>query len=137
MIDEFDDLGSRYRQSEFREEVLGRPAVFLLPSDLMGIKVEGDLSCRHVVEEFLSNRYGGYTDEGSSHNGYWRNSDGKDYTGKYQKYRVSFLGKERIPELKKFLAYIAAALKEESIYLETGEDALLIFPDLSDGGTFK
>ncbi len=113
----------------FKEEVLGRPAVFLLPSDLMGIKVEGEKSCRQVVEEFLSNEYSGYTDEGSGHSGYWKSDSGKHFSDKYQKYRVSFSGKERIPKLKMFLAYLAKALGEECIYLETGEDACLIYPE--------
>ena len=113
---------------EYLDEPLGRPAVFLLPSDLMGMKVENLKTCRQVVEDFLSSEYGGYTDEGGGHSGYWKGESGIDYKDKFQKYRVSFKGKDRIPKLKRFLSYIAYALGEESIYLETGEDAWLIYP---------
>ena len=115
-------------QNAYREESIGRPAVFLLPSDLMGTKIDGK-TCRELVEGYLSEEYGGYTDEGSGHSGYWRNDSGNSFSDKYQKYRVSFQGRDRIPQLKSFLAYLAKDLGEESIYLETGEDAWLIYPE--------
>ncbi len=116
-------------QAEYKEVSLGRPATFYLPSDYLGYPVDGKKgNCRHVVQKFLAKEYGGYTDEGSGHNGFWKSDDSRSYAGKYQKYVVSFEGKERIPKLKSFLAYIATALGEESIYLETGEDSCLIYP---------
>ncbi len=112
--------------SKFRAVLIGRPAVFLLPSDLMGTLIEGK-TCRELVESYMATNFGGFTDEGSGHNGYWKNDSGKSYSDKYQKYRVSFLGKDLIPDLQGFLAYIGKNLRQESIYLETGEDAWLIF----------
>ncbi len=112
----------------YEETSLGRPAVFLLPSDKMGLVLENDKTCRETVQEHLGKLYGGYTDEGNGHSGYWQNDLGTEFHDKYQKYRVSFLGKENIPVLKAFLAWIALQIKEEAIYLETGEDSCLIKP---------
>lgn len=112
----------------YRVEPLGRPAVFLIPNDLMEQKVDGDHTCRKEVEEYMATTFGGFTDEGSYHNGFWRNANGKSYTGKYQKNREAFIGKEHIHGLAGFLSFIAGKLGEESIYLETGEDAWLIYP---------
>ena len=42
--------------------------------------------------------------------------------------KVSFRGKERIPKLQKFLAEICSVMREECIYLETGENSWLIYP---------
>ena len=114
--------------AEFKVISIGRPAVFLLPSDLMGVMIDGK-TCRELVESYMSSKFGGFTDEGAGHNGYWRNDLGKTYSGKFQRYRVSFKGKNLIPELQGFLAYLAKHLDQESIYLETGEDAWLVYPE--------
>lgn len=115
------------QQHKYTEVSLGRPAVFYLPSDKMATIIDGQ-KCRDMVTEFLKSEYGGFTDEGNSHNGFWLNSDGHKYEDKYQRYQVSFKGKRRIPKLKRFLAYLAKALDEECIFLQTGEDAFLIYP---------
>lgn len=116
------------RPIKYRKESLGRPAVFYLPTGLMGITLESGRTCTEEVDEFLASTFGGYTEEGGANSGYWKNNDGKVYKGTFQRYRVSFEGIERIELLEEFLAYIAVQLRQESIYLETGEDAWLVYP---------
>lgn len=48
--------------------------------------------------------------------------------GDFTKFEVSFVGKERIPKLKQFLAVIGRKINEECIYLLTGADAWRIYP---------
>lgn len=116
------------RPIKYKRESLGRPAIFYLPTGMMGLTLESGRTCTEEVDEFLATTFGGYTEEGGANSGYWRNDNGKVYKGTFQRYRVSFEGKERIEQLEEFLAYIATQLKQESIYFETGEDAWLIYP---------
>ncbi len=108
---------------------LGRPAVFLLPSEkLMRPDVSGK-SAKDVVEQFLLDTYGGFTCTNGNISGYWRDErQKKDHYGEHRLYTVAFPDKKRIPELERFLARMAVILGEDCIYLETGEDAWLIYP---------
>lgn len=117
------------RQHGYRVESVGRDAVFYLPSDLMGMEIESGIRCRQMVEDFLEQEYGGFTDEGNNHNGFWKNAQGTRFYERYQKYRVAFTGPERIPKLESFLSYIAKGLNEESIFISTGEDSWLLYPE--------
>lgn len=114
---------------KYRKQPLGRPATFLLPS----LKLKGEWKCgitvEHAVEEYLLTEFGAYTAATGNIFGRWRDPvTGKIYYGEHREYSVAFPGKERIPELEKFLATVAYVIGEESIYLVTGEDAWLIYP---------
>ncbi len=113
-----------------REQDLGRPAYFLLPSFKVNCLYPGrkGVLTSTLVKEFLLEGFGGYSAPDYIVKGAWRDSEtGTVYQGEFVPFFVSFLGKERIPILTEFLSTLAHALEEECIYLETGEDARLVF----------
>ena len=112
-----------------RVESLGRPAHFLIPK----IKWDSpDITFRSktvstLVHEFLMGNYNGYSTRELK--GIWRPRKGAPaYVELMVEVKVSFRGKERIPKLQKFLAGMCTLMKEECLYLETGEDSWLIYP---------
>lgn len=112
--------------TKIRKESLGRPARFYLPSLKLKDR-HGNRSIEDVVHEFLVDKYGGYTAAGSTVYGYWTRPDGGIAYGEHRLYTVSFVGKDRIEELDAFIAHLAELMKEKCIYLETGEDAWLVY----------
>ncbi len=104
-------------------------AVFLLPSLKLKQRCSRGTSFEEVVHDFLLANYGGYTAAAGNIFGYWRDKTGREHYGEHREFKVGFLGKDRIPELARFLAGIAREMGEECVYLETGEDAMLIFPE--------
>lgn len=113
-----------------RIESLGRPAHFCIPARKWN---NPDITFRKktievLVHEFLIGNYNGYTVRGPFH-GMWRPSKKDPYVQEpVIEVKVSFRGKERIPKLQKFLAGMCALMKEDCLYLETGEDSWLIYP---------
>ena len=73
-------------------------------------------------------QFGGFTVTAGNIFGYWTGADQEMFYGEHRLYSVAFNGKEKIPVLEKFLAQVAFILGEQCIYLETGEDAWLIYP---------
>ena len=115
---------------KYRKVSLGRPAVFLLPSLKLMQKDVGGKTAEAMVEEFLMDTYGGFTCTAGNIFGYWRSvPDKREHYGEHRLYTVSVADKRRIPELERFLDGMAVILGEESIYLETGEDSWLIYPE--------
>lgn len=112
-----------------RRESLGRMATFLMPS----LKLKTRLADGTTVEEYLHTvlmqSFGGYTAGSATLFGFWRSDDGRDFYGEHREYKVAFEGKERIKELEVVIAAIARSVGEQCIYLETGEDAWLIFAE--------
>jgi hypothetical protein len=112
-----------------RRESLGRPAVILVPS----VKLESRFkrarrTIREEFEDFLLKTYGGFTCAVGMTHGRWRDPrTGEVFYGEHRVYTVAFLGKHRIPQLERRLAKLATYLGERCIYLETGEDAWLIY----------
>jgi len=47
--------------------------------------------------------------------------------GEHREYKVSFRGRDRVTMLQKFLATLGAELDEQSIYMEYGENAWLVY----------
>jgi len=47
--------------------------------------------------------------------------------GEHKEYKVSFRGRNRVAMLQEFLSQLAGELGEDSIYLEYGEDAWLVY----------
>ena len=101
----------------YREEYLGKPAIFSIPSS----KLE---SVEFEIHTFLLKNYGHAWSHTPNIKGYWLGKPDGDYT----KFEISFIGKEKIPNLKKFLAKIARQIGEECIYLLTGSDSWYIYP---------
>jgi hypothetical protein len=116
----------------YRRESLGRMAVFLLPSLKLKQRGPDGLAVEDRVHRFLLGNFAGYTVETGNILGFWTDRQGREHYGEHRLFRVAFAGEGRVPVLEAFLARVAAEIGEQSIYLETGEDAWLISPD--DGG---
>jgi len=116
-------MGLKKETSEYKMEPLGRPALFYLPEEKLDLNPEIHLK----IHKFLTESFGGYTTADGLVKGYWKNNSAltKD---RHRQYRVSFVGKERISELATFLAKLTKEIGEECVYLETGEDAWLLYP---------
>jgi len=107
--------------SNVHKESLGRMAVFLLPLKKL------DKSIERRVEQFLLNEYGGFTARPIDSTGWWKGAHGELHYDVHREYKASFIGKERIAKLDQFLAELARDMDEECIYVETGEDAWLVY----------
>ncbi len=105
------------KKNGYREEYLGKPAIFSIPSSKLE-RVE------FLIDLFLIENYGHAWSQTPNVKGYWMGKPDGDYT----KFEISFVGKEKIPNLKQFLAVIAEKIGEECIYLLTGDDSWYIYP---------
>jgi len=111
-------------------ESLGRPAHFYIPASKWN---DPAYSFRNktidvLIHEFMIGNYNGYTVRGP-YKGNWRPHKGvAPVVESVIEIKVSFKGKDRIPKLQKFLAGMCSLMKEECLYLETGEDSWIIHP---------
>jgi hypothetical protein len=114
-----------------RIEDLGKRATFLIPS----VKVYNSKysktrqSVAKTVHKFLTETFGGYTCASGNIYGYFGGAL-VEYD-ELREFRVAFKEDERktkVPLLQEFLARICEDIKEECIYLECGEDAMLVYP---------
>ena len=112
-------------------EDLGKRALFLIPS----IKVynrkysKTRQNVARIVHKFLLETFGGYTCASGNIYGYFT-SESTEYD-ELKEFRVAFREDDRrtkVPKLQKFLALICDDIGEECIYLECGEDAMLVYP---------
>lgn len=115
------------KRKGYKEEYLGREAVFLVP--LSKLKMIVDYNGQRIfvlklVTNFLDQNYGGGWHESPPVKGRYRGLP----DGRYRKFQISFIGKHRIPKLKRFLGSLARKIGEESIYTGTGEDFWAIYP---------
>ncbi len=111
---------------------LGRRAMFLVPS----IKVyrpkssKTNQSVAKTIHQFLTLTFGGYTCASGNIYGYYGGNEFAEYD-ELREFRVAFKEddkKTKVPALQEFLATLCADIGEECIYLECGEDAMLIYP---------
>jgi hypothetical protein len=112
----------------YRKVSLGRMAVFLLPSLKLKARGQDGVPVEQRVHDFLIANFAGYTVETGNILGFWRDDGGQELYGEHRLFRVAFTSEDRVPELEAFLARVASEIGEQSIYLETGEDAWLIYP---------
>ena len=114
-----------------RIEDLGKCARFLIPS----VKVynrkysKNGKSIAKKIHKFLNKHFKGYTCASGNIFGYFQ-SETTEYD-ELREFRVAFLEdkkKKKVPKLQKFLAKICKNIGEECIYLECGEDAMLVYP---------
>jgi hypothetical protein len=116
--------------SEPRLDPLGRMAVFLLPSLKLKRRRRRGKSYEEIVHHFLMKHFGGYTASAGNIFGFWRDEQtGREFYGEHREYKVSFRGHDRRAMLQRFLSKLAAEFGEETIYLEYGEDAWLVYAD--------
>lgn len=115
-----------------RVESLGRRAMFLIPS----VKVynrrysKSRQSVARLIHGFLKDMFGGYTCASGNIYGYF-GSESFEYD-ELREFRVAFKEDERrtkVPLLQVFLAELCEDIGELCIYLECGEDAMLVYPD--------
>lgn len=125
--------------AEYRTESLGRMAVFTIPHSKWCHHnyVQDGKSVSNLTRDFLLANYNGFSVRGPL-KGYWRekprlNTHGIQVGNKLHEedvmeVKASFLGKDRIPKLKRFLAGMCKLMNETCLYLETGEDSWLVYP---------
>ncbi len=114
-----------------RIEDLGKRATFLIPS----VKVynrkysKSRQSIARTLHNFLNDTFGGYTCASGNIYGYF--GSGFAEYDELREFRVAFKEDEKrtkVPKLQEFLAKICEDISEECIYLECGEDAMLVYP---------
>jgi len=101
-------------------------AVFLLPSLKLKQKKLGQ-SYEDILHRFLMKHFGGYTASAGNIFGFWRGKTRREAYGEHKEYKVSFRGRNRVAMLQRFLGQLAEELEEDSIYMEYGEDAWLVY----------
>lgn len=106
---------------------LGRPAVFLLPSHKLR-QLVGETSVEDGLHRFLSEHFGAFTTTSVPYFGFWKNDGQRLVYDECRMYEVSFAGKDRLPELMRKLADIAALINEDCIYFKAGQYTCLIKP---------
>ncbi len=114
-----------------RVEDLGKRATFLVPS----VKVynrkysKKKQSVARKIHRFLTKTFGGYTCASGNIFGFFTGTV-SEYD-ELREFRVAFKEDEKktkVPALQRFLAQICEDIGEECIYLECGEDAMLVYP---------
>ena len=127
----FDFYAEMAAEDGFEIEDLGRRALFLIPS----IKVYNSKysktrqSIAKTVHTFLTEVFGGYTCASGNIYGYFQSAH-LEYD-ELREFRVAFKEDEKrtkVPRLLRFLATICEDIDEECIYVECGEDALVVYP---------
>jgi len=112
-------------------ENIGKRALFLIPS----IKVynrkysKTRQSIARTIHNFLNDTFSGYTCASGNIYGYFT-SESAEYD-ELREFRVAFQDDEKqtkLLKLREFLAMICADIGEECIYLEYGENAMLVYP---------
>lgn len=112
---------------KLKKQSLGRMAVFLIPSLKLKKRIKNGKTIENIIHQFLIENFSGYTVEAGNIFGYWKDENNKEEYGEHRKFTVAFIGKEKIVILERFLAKIAKLIQEKCLYLETGEDAWLIY----------
>ena len=111
---------------------LGRRATFLIPS----VKVynrkysKTRQSVAKTIHQFLMDTFGAYTCTSGNIFGYYQQGVFGEYD-ELREFRTSFKEDEqktKVPLLQEFLARVCEDIDEECIYLECGEDAMLVYP---------
>jgi len=102
-------------------------AVFLVPSLKLKMRPKSGLMIEERIHRFLLRKFGGYTAAAGNIFGYWKDDSGREFYGEHKEYKVGVLEDKRIPELKRFLAEMAADLDEQCLYLEAGKEASFIY----------
>jgi hypothetical protein len=75
--------------------------------------------------------FGGYTAQAGNIFGYWRDEDGSDSYGEHREFMVAIDDDSKLRALKEYLAQLSHRLAERCIYLRSGEQTALIYPDES------
>ncbi len=112
----------------YRLEDLGRPAIFLIPTKKLKIKI-GEVTVEDGLHGFLTQNFGAYTSSTVPSFGFWKSSGEAVIFDECREYEVSFLGKEKLPFLLKKLAEIAIIINEDCLYIKAGQYSALLYPE--------
>jgi len=112
----------------YREERLGAPAMFLLPSLKLKEPARQGSSPESRLHDFLMENFGGYTAQAGNIFGYWKDSAGHDSYGEHRAFTVSLSDETKGEVLKRYLASLAREMKEECIWLSAAGETSLIYP---------
>lgn len=110
-----------------REESAGRAAVFLVPSLKLKDRSRTGPTLEDTIHRFLLRRFSGYTAAAGNIFGYWKDRSGREFYGEHKEYKVALADARKLPELKRFLASLAADMGEQCIYLEAAGEASFIY----------
>ncbi len=114
---------------EMRIKEIGTPAKFLIPSQkaiwttILHAQKPRSFTVARLIHNFLFYNFGRFTIS-SGHIEEHRQV--RQYT-EYKEYRFA-IEEKKIEKLQEFLAEVCVHLKEESIYLEIGTKAILVYP---------
>ncbi|MDX2153364.1 MAG: hypothetical protein SFV54_21650 [Bryobacteraceae bacterium] len=111
-----------------REETLGIVYRFLMPSLKLKDRDNEGRSREESLHRYLLERFGGYTATAANIYGYWKDARGADVYGEHKEYTVALKEPGLLPELKRFLAKQTREMREQSLYVEEGEEARLLIP---------
>ena len=117
----------QFQGKSFEIVNLGRPAVFLIPAKKL--KGEVGIRARQELHLFLISQFGAYSTSLVPNFGFWRDSLKRMMSDKCVVYEVSFVGKHKIPLLLEKLSELALTLKEECVYVKTGQYSCLVYPN--------
>lgn len=117
----------QFKDPSYELTDLGRPAVFLIPSEKLRRRKIGEDTVEAYLHDQLGKHYHAFTYSTVPTAGMWWNGECLEYN-ECRRYVVSFLGKERVPDLLRLLAEIARVLEEECLYVEAGQYACLLAP---------
>ena len=115
------------RHNTVREESIGRPAAFLVPSLKLKQRGKDGQPLEENLHGYLLETFGGYTAAAGNIFGYWKDKSGNEFYGEHRRFEVGLLDEDKLPELKRFLAGLADEMGEQCIYLQTGEEALFVY----------
>jgi len=118
---------SKIPKGNYRVVDAGRPAVFLLPIEKLGLVMPGGVTVQDSLHEFFAAHFTGYAFDIKEKAGFY--FDGKTVVyDKCFEYKVSFIGKAKIRLLFEKLAEIAMFIKGKCIYVEAGQYSAFLFP---------
>jgi hypothetical protein len=109
-------------------ENLGRPAMFLIPSHKLRTPGLSGKTPEEDLNAFLSEKFGAFNTTPVPEVGFWKNAQQRLVYDECRRYKVSFVGKERIPELFAKLSEICTAIGEDCLYVEAGQYSGLLYP---------
>ncbi|MDO8559163.1 MAG: hypothetical protein Q7R84_02420 [bacterium] len=109
----------------------GKRALFLIPSIKVYSKKYSKTrqSVARTIHDFLVHSFGGYTCSSGNIYGYFQ-MEVAEYD-ELREFRVAFpegAAKEKLRMLQEFLAKLSEDIGEECIYLEYGENVMLVYP---------
>lgn len=109
---------------------LGRPMRFFIPSGKLAFPFR-NTTVEKYLRQLLTKHFDAFTTSVIPNFGVWRSHTGQLVNDECKEFRVSFLGKDRIPLLLEALGEIAAVIGEACIYVEAGQYAALVYPKKS------